>query len=157
MTAPLARIFRNNKSALDKPAFVESAMYSLLDLEPPEIIDPVAKEVLRPGDFMFTFDLKSGYHHVDIFLEHRKLKAFPWKFSDGSVRQNTDYTVTALYSRARTTRGGGICTDPKGMVFGFFRSEIRVYTLTILVWNRVVFESTHRGTFINIFIVSIPN
>ena len=64
-------------------------MYSLLDLEPPEIIDPVAKEVLRPGDFMFTFDLKSGYHHVDIFLEHRKLKAFPWKFSDGSVRQNT--------------------------------------------------------------------
>ena len=106
MTAPLARIFRNNKSALDKPAFVESAMYSLLDLEPPEIIDPVAKEVLRPGDFMFTFDLKSGYHHVDSFLEHRKLKAFPWKFSDGSVRQNTDYTVTALYSRARTTRAG---------------------------------------------------
>ena len=27
----------------------------------------VAKEVLRPGDFMFFFDLKSGYHHIDIF------------------------------------------------------------------------------------------
>ena len=24
----------------------------------------VAKEVLRPGDFMFSFDLKSGYHHI---------------------------------------------------------------------------------------------
>ena len=24
----------------------------------------IAKEILSPGDFMFTFDLKSGYHHV---------------------------------------------------------------------------------------------
>jgi len=128
LTAPPARIFRNNKSALDEAAFVESAIQSLLDLncieelfESPEIINPlsvskqtsgkkrlildlrhvnyhlfkskfkcedvsVAKEVLRPGDFMFTFDLKSGYHHVDIFPEHRKFLAFSWKFSDGSVR-----------------------------------------------------------------------
>ena len=46
----------------------------------------VAKEVLRPGDFMFSFDLKSGYHHIDIFPEHRKFLAFSWKFSDGSLR-----------------------------------------------------------------------
>ena len=26
----------------------------------------VAKEVLRPGDFMFSLDLKSGYYHIDI-------------------------------------------------------------------------------------------
>ena len=38
----------------------------------------VAKEVLRPGDFMFSFDLKSGYHHIDIFPEHRKFLAFAW-------------------------------------------------------------------------------
>ena len=52
--------------------------------------------------------------------------------------------------------GKGICNDPKGMVFVFFRSEIRVYTLTILVWNRVVFEST-TGTYMKVFVVSIPN
>ena len=36
----------------------------------------VAKEVLRPGDFMFSFDLKSGYYHIDISPEHRKFLAF---------------------------------------------------------------------------------
>ena len=46
----------------------------------------VAKEVLRPGDFMFSFDLKSGYHHIDISPEHRKFLAFSWSFADGSDR-----------------------------------------------------------------------
>ena len=46
----------------------------------------VAKEVLRLGDFMFSFDLKWGYHHIDIFPEHRKFLALSWKFTDGSVR-----------------------------------------------------------------------
>lgn len=41
---------------------------------------------MSPGDFMFTFDLKSGYHHVEIFEEHRKFLSFSWKFSDGNVR-----------------------------------------------------------------------
>ena len=44
------------------------------------------QEVLRPGDFMFSFDLRSGYHHIDIFPEHRKFLAFSWKFSEGSLR-----------------------------------------------------------------------
>ena len=35
---------------------------------------------------MFSFDLKSGYHNVDIFAEHKKFLAFAWKFIDGSVR-----------------------------------------------------------------------
>ena len=30
--------------------------------------------------FVFSFDLKSGYHHVDIFPEHRKYLAFSWDF-----------------------------------------------------------------------------
>ena len=33
-------------------------------------------EILKPGDFMFTFDLKSGYHHVKIFPELRKYVSF---------------------------------------------------------------------------------
>ena len=46
----------------------------------------VAKEILNPGDFMFTFDLKSGYHHVEIFPEHRKYLSFAWTFSSGCTR-----------------------------------------------------------------------
>lgn len=46
----------------------------------------VAKEILRPGDFMFSFDLKSGYHHIDIFPDHRKFLAFAWEYQDGTVR-----------------------------------------------------------------------
>ena len=30
----------------------------------------VAMLLLERGDYMFSFDLKSGYHHVDIAKEH---------------------------------------------------------------------------------------
>ena len=40
----------------------------------------------RMGCFLTKFDLKSGYHHVDIFPEHRKYLAFAWKFDDGRTR-----------------------------------------------------------------------
>ena len=98
---------KNNSSALEQPAFVESAINDLIIngcvtkvFEAPVIINPlsvsiqksnlrhfnqflykcqfrcedlsIAKENLNAGDFMFTFDLKSGYHHVEIFPEHRK-------------------------------------------------------------------------------------
>ena len=45
----------------------------------------MAKEVLKPGDFMFSFDLKSGYHYVDIFKDHQKFLAFSWTYSDGRI------------------------------------------------------------------------
>ena len=34
---------------------------------------------LQKGGFMFKFDLKSGYHHVDICPEHVKYLGFSWK------------------------------------------------------------------------------
>ena len=34
----------------------------------------------------FSFDLKSGYHHVDIFPDHRKFLAFSWHFGTNCVR-----------------------------------------------------------------------
>ena len=46
----------------------------------------VARELLGPSDFMFSFDLKSGYHHVDIFLSHCKYLSFSWNFSNGVTR-----------------------------------------------------------------------
>lgn len=32
----------------------------------------VAKTISRPTDYMLSFDLKSGYHHVGIFPDHQK-------------------------------------------------------------------------------------
>ena len=34
----------------------------------------------------FSFDLRSGYHHVDIFPEHRAFLAFSWDFGTGVAR-----------------------------------------------------------------------
>ena len=46
----------------------------------------VAKESLCPADYMFLFDLQSGYHHVDIFSDHCKYLSFSWTFSCGRTR-----------------------------------------------------------------------
>ena len=38
-----------------------------------------AKEMLKIGDFMFTFDLKSAYHHIEIYNKHRQYLGFSWE------------------------------------------------------------------------------
>ena len=38
------------------------------------------------GYFVFSFDLKSRYHHVDIFSEYRKFLAFSWNFGTSHTR-----------------------------------------------------------------------
>ena len=38
----------------------------------------VAMLMFQPDDYMFTFDLKSGYHHIDIHKEHWKYLGFAW-------------------------------------------------------------------------------
>ena len=38
----------------------------------------VAMLLLERNDSMFSFDLKSGYHHVDIAQEHWKYLGFRW-------------------------------------------------------------------------------
>ena len=40
----------------------------------------------RPGCFFTKFDLKSGYHHVEIFPNHRRYLGFAWKFNNGKSR-----------------------------------------------------------------------
>ena len=37
------------------------------------------------NEYMFKFDLKSGYHHVDIYLEHQRYLGFRWD-AEGSPR-----------------------------------------------------------------------
>ena len=44
------------------------------------------KNAFSKDFFVFSFDLKSGYHHVDIFPDHRKYLAFSWDFGEGHAR-----------------------------------------------------------------------
>ena len=37
-----------------------------------------AAQIYKKGDYLITFDLKSGYHHVSIHKDHWKLLAFQW-------------------------------------------------------------------------------
>ena len=48
----------------------------------------VAMTMFSKGEFMFTFDLKSGYHHVEIIKFHRWFLGFHW--------DNVYYTFTVL-------------------------------------------------------------
>ena len=43
-------------------------------------------QLLKKGDYVFPFDIKSGYYHIDIFEEHRKYLSFCWQFEDGTIR-----------------------------------------------------------------------
>ena len=44
------------------------------------------KNVFLKDFFVFSFDLNSGYHHVDIFSDHQKYLAFSWDFDKGHTR-----------------------------------------------------------------------
>ena len=34
--------------------------------------------LFKPSEWMFAFDLKSGYHDMDIVPQHRKYLGFEW-------------------------------------------------------------------------------
>ena len=42
-------------------------------------------DFLEEGDFFIKFDIKSGYHHIEILEEHKKYLGFFWDF--GNVRR----------------------------------------------------------------------
>ena len=43
-------------------------------------------QLFSPGMFVFSFDLKSAYHHIDICEEHRKFLLFKWPSVDGAMK-----------------------------------------------------------------------
>ena len=49
-------------------------------------------QALEEGHWFFTWDLTSGYHHVDICLEHQRYPGFSWQFN-GTLRY---FTFTVL-------------------------------------------------------------
>ena len=53
----------------------------------------VALQIFPKGYFLFKFDLKSGYHNVEVFPDHRKYLTFSWDFGDGVVKY---FQVTVL-------------------------------------------------------------
>ena len=44
------------------------------------------KNIISRECFVFSFDFKSGYHHVGIFPDHREYSTFSWDFGDGHRR-----------------------------------------------------------------------
>ena len=57
------------------------------------------------GAYMFSFDLKSGYHHVEIFEGHQTYVSFSWKHSVFSLVKFCVFTVLpfGLSAAARGT------------------------------------------------------
>lgn len=68
----------------------------------------VAKDIFKKGFYVFGFDLKSAYHHIEIFEEHRKYLGFSWIF--GAKRRYFIFNVlpfgisTAGYIFTKVTR-----------------------------------------------------
>ena len=44
------------------------------------------RQLFSPGMFVFSFDLKSAYHHIDICEEHMKFLSFKWPSVDGVMK-----------------------------------------------------------------------
>ena len=56
--------------------------------------------ILSPNDFLFKFDLKLGYHHVEIFEFHWKYLGFAW----GEGEAKAFYVFTVLPFGLATAR-----------------------------------------------------
>ena len=51
---------------------------------------------MKPGYFGINFDLKSGYHHLDIFPDHKQYLSFAWIFPNGRERSFM-FNVNAIW------------------------------------------------------------
>ena len=60
----------------------------------------VAREMFDVGDFIFSYDLISAYHHIEIFEEHEQYLGLAW-FFEGKIR----YFVFAVLSFGISTTG----------------------------------------------------
>ena len=61
---------------------------------------PTIRDLFEVGDYFFKFDIKSGYHHIDILETHQKYLGFSWEF-DGKIHY---FVFTVL--------GVGLATAP---------------------------------------------
>ena len=173
-------VAKNNKSAIQESASVESAVSELLSLEcisevfiPPAVLNPLsvsiqksgknacfwifvmsmsisfkstfrcedvstAGELLNAEGFMFSFDLKSGYHHVENFPGHRQYFSFSWTFSSGHTRyfhfevfpfgiSSAPYLFTKILVKKLRSEGKSIIVsldDGLGSAAGYIKAKI---------------------------------
>lgn len=52
-----------------------------------------ALSYFQKGSYMVSFDLKSGYHHVDIHPDYQSFLGFRWKFSNNNLFRYFVFTV----------------------------------------------------------------
>ena len=43
------------------------------------------EQFLNPHEYMFKFDIKQGYHHVDIHKPYQRLLGFSWEVGGGEL------------------------------------------------------------------------
>ena len=43
------------------------------------------EQFLDPHEYMVKFDIKQGYHHIDIYKPHQKFLGFLWEVGGGLV------------------------------------------------------------------------
>ena len=53
----------------------------------------VALSYFEKDAYMFSFDLKSGYHHVEIASEHQTFLGFSWKFHQAEGCQYFAFSI----------------------------------------------------------------
>ena len=56
----------------------------------------IALSYFQKGAYMITFDLKSGYHHVDIHPNHQMFLGFAWRFPGDNVLRYFVFTVLSF-------------------------------------------------------------
>jgi hypothetical protein len=56
--------------------------------------DKVAGEMFDVGDFIFSCDLKSAYHHIEIFEVHQQYLGFAWIFK---AKYDISYSLFSLF------------------------------------------------------------
>ena len=120
LTTPPKACFKNNRSALAYPVFVNRAITELITagsilecLSPPTVVNPLSVAIQsngkkrlildlrypnsflkkrkvkfegvqdmltvlsdRPQQYFFSFDIKSGYHHIEIFSDDQQFLGF---------------------------------------------------------------------------------
>ena len=97
-----------------------------------------------PGMFVFSFDLKSTYHHIDTCEEHRKFLSFKWPSSDGIMKF---YELKVL---PKSSRVGVVYSDASDSGFGGYFVQCGL-DLVSGVWSHE--EMGTRSTFREILAV----
>ena len=70
----------------------------------------VGLDYFKKGCYFTKFDLKSGYHHLDIFHEHQPYLGFSWAMPDGDTKLFVftvlplDYRRLLIYSQSSLDR-----------------------------------------------------